>query len=266
MDRSGDYRLHMLSSRSRLLWYSVITAVVVIMLSGGGYFWHKHQKVTELVGTPTGKQPRREPIPQGCLAPDEAILIELRTSRASCWGGSRESGIIRTDFRPEWGMDGSDERELTIRDLDFSRDPDPFMYLDPDVKDYLEDEPAIALDEGFYTGDDFVLLSFSQEDPVFQAGTYFGWLRVADVREIDAGSNGKLTELAGPWDEAYLYESGVGPASFAKVVFRKGTHVVEVEYGGSDKTYQPWKDEVPMPAGDAWNGAEAAAQDIAAKL
>ncbi|MGW5648814.1 hypothetical protein ACWEV3_18705 [Saccharopolyspora sp. NPDC003752] len=256
----------------------MIIAVVVFVLSGGGYFWFMHQKVTEPVGIATNREPRREPIPRDRLVPSEATLIKLRTSEGGC-SGDQESVNRLCDFRPEWGLDGSNEREMTVDYLDFGRGHlDADQYLDVELEDYLEVELATQLDE-FDTVERYLdREAYAGVDPVFQAERYFGWVRGEDTQDFNGldkddpdqqpDPDKSLTELAGPWDEAYLYEWDMGTPyyRFAMVVFRKGTQVVKVEYSGSNKTYWLWQDEVRMPANEARDGAKAAALDIAAKL
>ncbi|MER7014640.1 hypothetical protein ABT324_24710 [Saccharopolyspora sp. NPDC000359] len=272
----------MRSSKRRFHRYSII-AVVSLVLAGGGYFWFMHQQVTEPVGIPTGGEPRREPISPNIPAPGQETLIKLHTSSEKGCGGEPGSGNRRCEFGPEWGLDGSDERELVVDYLDFSRGLEANEYLDAELEDHLEVELAAQLDE-FDTVEGYLAREMSAGlDPVLQAERYLGWARGAHTLALNnvdlssvASSTGAevrppdpdegLTELAGPWDQAYLYEWNSGDRRVATLVFRKGTQVVEVEYSGSDKTYWFWQDEVRMPADEARDGVKAAAVEIAAKL
>ncbi|MGW1676844.1 hypothetical protein [Saccharopolyspora sp. NPDC002376] len=79
-------------------------------------------------------------------------------------------------------------------------------------------------------------------------------------RNTDGARAEKVTDVEGPWDEAFL-ATGT-EVKQALLVFRKGTTVVQVGYDGYDKGYS-WEDE-RMPAADAEKAAKAVAEEFAA--
>ncbi|MER5394737.1 hypothetical protein [Saccharopolyspora sp. NPDC002686] len=83
-----------------------------------------------------------------------------------------------------------------------------------------------------------------------------------NYRNTDGARAEKVTDVEGPWDEAFL-ATGT-EVKQALLVFRKGTAVVQVGYDGYDKGYS-WED-TRMPAADAEKAAKMVAEEFAAGL